>query len=145
MGGLTGHVSCALLFMVRVGILWDTEFSARAIKGAAELSFPGLRGLPAYCTIPVAFLHALLCVYFPFPFMSSLQNRDRSNSIFLWRKVLLSLDFSNFHVSPGLCLPEVAPFKSIKIHLAVLPLAVPFLSQLQTPGIAYIPQRPGLI
>lgn len=35
MGRLTGHVSCAVLFMVRVGILWGMEFSARAIKGAA--------------------------------------------------------------------------------------------------------------
>lgn len=70
MGRLTGHVSCALLFMVRVEILWDIKFSARAIKGAAELSSPGLRGLPAHCTVPIPFLHALLCVYFPFPFMS---------------------------------------------------------------------------
>lgn len=77
MGRLTGHVNCALLFMVRVGILWDIEFSARAIKGAAELSFPGLRGFPAHCTLPVPFLHALLCVYFPFPFISLISTEQR--------------------------------------------------------------------
>lgn len=77
MSRLTGHVSCALLFMVRVGILWDIEFSARAIKGAAELSFPGLRGLPAHCIIPAPLLHALLCVYFPFPFMSHIIREQR--------------------------------------------------------------------
>lgn len=80
MGILTGYVSCALLFMVRVEILWDIEFSARAIKGAAELSFPGLRGIPAHFppgTVPVPFLHALLCVYFPFPFMSLIITEQR--------------------------------------------------------------------
>lgn len=77
MGGLTDYVSCALLFMVRVGILWDTEFSARAIKSTAELSFPGLRRLPAHCTIPIPFLHALLCVHFPFPFMSLIITEQR--------------------------------------------------------------------
>lgn len=75
-------MSCALLFMVRVGILWDIEFSARAIKGAAELSFPGLRGLPAHCTVPVPFLPAYFVCTFLFHLChSSLQNRDRSNSI----------------------------------------------------------------
>lgn len=105
MGRLTGHVSCALLFMVRVEILWDTEFSARAIKGAAELSFPGLRGLPAHCTVPLPFLHALLCVYFPFPFMSLIITEQRQiEEHFLWKKVLFGLDFSIFHVTPGLAL-----------------------------------------
>lgn len=102
MGRLTGHVSCAVLFIVRVGILWDIEFSARAIKGAAELSFPGLRGLPAHCTIPIPFLH--LCVLSFSSYVTHHYRTELDLTAFLLRKVLLGLDFSNFHVSPGLTL-----------------------------------------